>query len=48
MIASEFIVELQRLIAEHGDLELEDEDGCVVDVEFNNDDEDNPPVFLVG
>jgi hypothetical protein len=31
--ASLFIEELQRLIAEHGDLEVEDDEGRGVDVE---------------
>lgn len=47
MNASDLIEDLQGLIDQHGDLEVVMADDSTPAVEFNDDDEDEDPVFVI-
>jgi len=47
MLMSEFIERCQELKKEYGDLEVEDDAGRTIDVDFYPGDEDANPCFVV-
>lgn len=47
MQMSEFIDRCQKLLEEHGDLEVEDARGEAVDIEYLEDGDEHAPSFVV-
>lgn len=48
MLASEFIREMRRMIEDHGDREVVNEESDYVTIEFDSGDAGNEPAFVVG